>query len=181
MPPASVRSRRLVAALAFAATGASLQGCSIGGDSTLPPYSDPANTAFGTTTGVTAVSAMTRVNAQLYTEDLTVGTGRTVAIGDSIGSYYTGRLSGGFLFDSRARPSTPFPAILDTLNVERGVIKGWVQGLAGMKVGGIRRLVIGPESAYRFSTVRDQFGNVIIPANSVLVFDVEVTDATAKP
>ncbi len=175
MPPALVRSRRLAAAIALTSV-TSLAGCSLGGDSTLPPYTDPATQTYNVNTGVT-IANMTRVNEHLYQEDVVVGTGPVVAVGDSISVYYTGRLSGGFQFDARARPSTPFVAKLDSFNL----IKGWVLGLAGMRVGGTRRLAIGPESAYRYSTVRDVAGNIIIPPNSVLAFDVEVTAATSAP
>ncbi|MCC7055727.1 MAG: FKBP-type peptidyl-prolyl cis-trans isomerase [Gemmatimonadaceae bacterium] len=177
MPPAVVRSRRPAATFAVLAAAA-LQGCSI--DSKLPEYTDPATLTYATSTGVTSIAAMTRVNAQVYTQDITAGTGRTVVAGDSIATYYSGRLSGGYQFDSRARPSTPYIAVLDTTDLVRGVIKGWINGIAGMKVGGTRRIVIGPESAYRFSTVRDEFNTVIIPPNSVLVFEVEVTDAAPR-
>ena len=176
MPPALVRSRRLAAVLALATGTLTLAGCSLGGDSTLPPFTDPATQTYAANTGVT-IATMTRVNSQLYTQDVTVGTGRTVAKGDSISVYYAGRLTGGFQFDARARPSTPFASVLDTVHL----IKGWVNGLEGMKVGGTRRMAVGPGSAYQYSTVRDQAGNIIIPPNSVLVFDVEVTEALVRP
>jgi FKBP-type peptidyl-prolyl cis-trans isomerase len=169
-----VRSRRLVA-LAGLALAATVAGCSLGGDSTLPPFSDPATQNYATSTGVT-IANMTRVNAQLYQQDVVVGTGRVLVEGDSMGVYYVGKLTGGFQFDARARPSTPFQTALDTTRI----IRGWVDGLKGMRVGGTRRLAIGPEIAYRFSTVRDQAGNVIIPANSVLVFDVEVAETYTR-
>ena len=171
------RSRRLVTAFALVSSGAVLVGCSLVGDNTgLPPFTDPAKQSYATSTGVTLAN-MTRVNAQVYTQDIIVGTGRTVAIGDSISVYYVGRLTGGFQFDGRARPATTFATVLDTTRL----IKGWVNGLPGMKVGGTRRMLVGPEFAYRFSTVRDINGNVSIPPNSVLVFDVELVEALARP
>ena len=171
------RSRRLVTAFALVSSGAVLVGCSLVGDNTgLPPFTDPAKQSYATNTGVT-LATMTRVNAQVYTQDIIVGTGRTVAIGDSISVYYLGRLTGGFQFDGRARPATTFATVLDTTRL----IKGWVNGLPGMKVGGTRRMLVGPEFAYRFSTVRDINGNVSIPPNSVLVFDVELVEALARP
>lgn len=171
------RSRRLVAAMALISTGALLGACSLTGDSTgLPPFTDPATQNYATSTGV-VISGMTRVNSQVFTQDVVVGTGRTVAVGDSISVYYAGKLSSGFQFDARARPATTFSTVLDTTRL----IKGWVNGLAGAKVGGTRRMVIGPELGYRFSTVRDVNGQVSIPPNSVLVFDVEVVSATVIP
>lgn len=174
MPLVLVRSRRLATAIALAASTATLAGCSLGGEGSLPPYTDPATQTYAAATGVTSIASMTRVNEHVYTQDVVVGTGKVVATGDSIFVYYSGRLTGGFQFDARARPSTPFASVLDSVNL----IKGWVAGLSGMRAGGTRRLVVGPESAYRYSTVRDVSGNIVIPPNSVLVFDVEVTAAT---
>jgi len=177
MSPAFARSRRLVAALALVSTGALLGACSLAGDGTgLPPFTDPATQNYATSTGV-VITGMTRVNAQVYTQDVVVGTGRTVAVGDSISVYYAGKLTSGFQFDARARPATTFSTVLDSTRL----IRGWVSGLAGTKVGGTRRLVIGPEAAYQFDTRRDVNGNIVIPPNSVLVFDVEIVDATIRP
>lgn len=177
MLPVLARSRRLVITFALVGSGATLVGCSLAGDNTgLPAFSDPATQSYATSTGVT-LATMTRVNAQVYTQDIIAGTGRTVAVGDSISVYYVGRLSGGFQFDARARPATTFATVLDTTRL----IKGWVSGLPGMKVGGTRRMLVGPDFAYRFSTVRDINGNISIPPNSVLVFDVELIEALARP
>jgi len=176
MTPALARSRRLVAALALASTGALLGACSLGGDTSLPPFSDPATQNYAASTGV-VITDLTRVNSQLYTQDVVVGTGRTVAVGDSISVYYVGKLTSGFQFDAVARPATPFSTVLDTTRL----IRGWVDGLAGAKVGGTRRLVTGPQLAYRFERRVDRNGNVSIPPNSVLVFDVEVVQATLRP
>ena len=175
MSPVLVRSRRLAAVLGLVVAGTTFGGCSLGGESTLPTFTDPATQTYATSTGV-VLSNMTRVSEQLYTQDLVVGTGRTVAVGDSLQTYYTGKLAGGFQFDATVRPATPFATRLDTLRI----IRGWVGGLAGMKAGGTRRLVLGPALAYQFTTVRDGAGNVIIPPNSVLVFDVEVTAAVGS-
>ncbi len=175
MPSVLVRSRRLAAIVGLASTTLGLTGCSLAGDSTLPAYSLPEAQVYNASTGV-VIANMTRVSQHLYTQDVVQGTGRVVAVGDSISVYYTGKLSGGFQFDARVSPATPFSTVLDTTRL----IKGWIGGLPGVKVGGTRRMVIGPALAYQYSTVRDAFGNVIIPANSVLVFDVQVTEATPR-
>ncbi|HYW50126.1 MAG TPA: FKBP-type peptidyl-prolyl cis-trans isomerase [Gemmatimonadaceae bacterium] len=154
---------------------ATLAGCRLDGGSTLPPPSDPATQTYAPSTGVT-IANMTRVSPQLYTQDVVVGTGRSVNVGDSIKVYYTGALTGGFQFDGRVQPSTPFATVLDTLNL----IKGWVGGLEGARVGGTRRMVIGPSLAYGYET-RTNGNQVIIPSNSVLVFDVQVVDAFPRP
>jgi FKBP-type peptidyl-prolyl cis-trans isomerase len=177
MPLAFVRSRLIVAGLGFAASAIGISACSLGGDTALPPYTDPATQVYDTSTKV-VIANMTRVNAQLYTSDVTVGTGRTVAYGDSIKVYYSGRLHTGYQFGVTARPDSAAAVSLDSVNL----IKGWGLGLPGMKVGGTRKLVIGPENGYGYSVRTDRSGTVIIiPSNSVLVFDVEVTAATPKP
>ena len=168
MPPASVRSRRLAAA-ALAVAVLSVYGCSLDGGSTLPPVTDPATQTYDVSTGVT-IANMTRVSEHLYTQDFVVGTGSTVAVGDSITVYYTGALTGGFQFNRRVAPGPVTAFRLDTLSV----IKGWVGGIPGMRVGGKRKLVISPALGYGFNTARDNAGNILIPANSVLVFDVEI-------
>jgi FKBP-type peptidyl-prolyl cis-trans isomerase FkpA len=168
MPFAPVRSRRLVAGVALAASTLALTGCSLGGDTSLPPYTDPATQSYATATGVT-IASMTRVNASVYTQDLTVGTGRVIAIGDSLSVYYKGSLVDGYVFGSRARPDSALAVVLDTTQL----IKGWVNGIAGMKTGGTRKLVIGPESGYQYTARTDATGTlIIIPSNSVLIFDV---------
>jgi FKBP-type peptidyl-prolyl cis-trans isomerase FkpA len=178
MPLAFVRPRLLVAGLGFAASAIGISACSLGGDTALPPYTDPATQVYDTSTKV-VIANMTRVNAQLFTSDVTVGTGRTVTYGDSVKAYYAGRLVGGYKFDSRARPDSGIVVKLDTTS---NIIRGWSLGLPGMKVGGVRRLVIGPENGYGYTTRTNDAGTIIlIPSNSVLVFDVEVTAATPKP
>ena len=121
MRPDFVRARAFVAIGALAAT---LAGCSLG-DSSLPPYTDPATQTYATALNVD-ISTMTRVNSQVYQKDIVVGTGRVLAAGDSIEVYYKGNLTGGFNFDARARPATPFATRLDSTYI----IKGWVLGLA---------------------------------------------------
>lgn len=78
--------------------------------------------------------------------------------------YYAGWVQGGEKFDSSADHGTePFSP-----NAEQKMIEGWVEGLIGMKVGGIRRLIIPPELGYG-----DQVqGDGLIPANSTLIFDI---------
>jgi len=111
-------------------------------------------------TGFEPVNSVT----QLETLDTVEGTGDEVSAGATITAHYTGALcSDGTIFQSShdmGRPIT-FP-----LN---GVIKGWQQGVPGMKVGGTRRLVIPAEMAYGAQSPAPN-----IPANSDLVFDIEL-------
>lgn len=104
--------------------------------------------------------------------DLRVGTGAEAVAGRTLTVHYTGWLYAptqpeqkGQQFDSSAGRG-PFVFVL---GVGR-VIPGWDRGVAGMRVGGLRRLVIPPELAYGAQ------GAPGIPPNSTLVFDVELLD-----
>ena len=177
MPIAIVRSRRLFTGVALAASTVAIASCSLGGNSSLPPFTDAATQTYDAATGVT-ITNMTRVNASVFTQDLTVGTGRVIAVGDSLNVYYKGFLTSGFVFGSRARTDSSLAVVLDTTQL----IKGWVNGIAGMKTGGTRKLVIGPESGYQYTARTDASGTIIIiPSNSVLIFDVEAVRSSPKP
>lgn len=102
--------------------------------------------------------------------DLKIGTGATATLGMTIGVNYTGWLydpskpdAKGLVFDTSIG-RTPF-----TFTLGGGqVIKGWDQGVNGMRVGGVRRLVIPPSLAYGAAR------NGAIPPYSTLVFDIEL-------
>jgi FKBP-type peptidyl-prolyl cis-trans isomerase FkpA len=130
------------------------------------PNEDPANTAYAPSLGVD-VSKMTRTPTGLYYQDLVTGTGAVADTGKTVRVYYTGWLTSGEQFDSN-RNKTPFEFVLG-LNT---VIKGWEEGLKGMRVAGRRRLVIPPELGYGGRT------SGLIPAGSVLVFDIELVSVT---
>jgi FKBP-type peptidyl-prolyl cis-trans isomerase FkpA len=112
--------------------------------------------------------------------DIKVGTGDVVKAGDNITVQYTGWLSpSGKLFDSSKQPGRgPF-----TVQIGRGqVIEGWDEGIPGMKVGGIRKLIIPGSLAYKAKGQTDpQSGAVIIPPNATLVFLVEVLSTAPGP
>lgn len=102
--------------------------------------------------------------------DIVVGTGATAASGSRVSVNYTGWVaSSGKGFDTTAGLN-PYPFTLGG----GGVISGFEEGVIGMKVGGKRRLFIPANLAYGATTVRDQDGKVLIPANSDLIFDVEL-------
>lgn len=115
-------------------------------------------------TKLTDFEPRTEPVAELEIVDIEVGTGEEVPVGATITAHYTGALvKNGIIFQS----SHDFgQSISFGLNQ---VIKGWTVGVPGMKVGGMRRLIIPAEMAYGSQSPAKN-----IPANSDLVFDIEL-------
>src|SRR5947207_6228596 len=99
--------------------------------------------------------------------DLTVGTGATAAAGNRITVAYTGWLYDSSQPNGKGKQFETNPSFTFILG-SGGVIKGWDQGVVGMRVGGVRRLVIPPELAYGGTGT----SNGVIPPNATLVFDI---------
>ncbi len=99
-------------------------------------------------------------------EEVVVGTGSIAESGDTLSVHYVGTLTDGKVFDSSVDRNVPFSF---TLGVGQ-VIRGWDEGLIGMRVGGKRLLTVPPEYGYG-----DQ-GVGAIPPNSTLIFAVELLD-----
>ncbi len=97
--------------------------------------------------------------------DMVEGTGATPKKGQTVTVHYTGTLENGKKFDSSVDRDQPFEFRIG----EGAVIKGWDEGLASMKVGGKRKLIIPPALGYG-----ERGSPPNIPPNSILLFDVEV-------
>ena len=116
-------------------------------------------------TKLTDFTPIAKVDA-LQIIDIIPGTGTEVPAGATITAHYTGALcKNGIIFQSSHDFSQPVTFGLDQ------VIRGWTEGVPGMKVGGMRRLIIPSDMAY--GSVRAAAN---IPPNSDLVFDIELMD-----
>jgi len=98
-------------------------------------------------------------------EVLKQGAGQEAKTGDTVSVHYTGTLENGTKFDSSVDRGEPFAFTLG----QNRVIQGWELGVLGMKVGEKRKLTIPPQLAYGNQAVGG-----VIPANSTLVFEVEL-------
>ena len=104
---------------------------------------------------------------KLLSEDLKVGTGSAVVSGDTVTVHYLGTLLDGTKFDSSYDRGGPFSTQIGV----GAVIKGWDEGMVGMKIGGKRRLTIPSSLGYG-----DTGAGRIIPPNAGLIFEVELLD-----
>lgn len=105
----------------------------------------------------------------LVIEDLAIGHGATAEAGQDVVVHYVGRLADGRQFDSSRNRRDP----LDFSLGAGDVIKGWDQGVPGMRVGGKRKLTIPAELAYG-----EQGCGGVIPPNATLVFEVELLEVS---
>jgi FKBP-type peptidyl-prolyl cis-trans isomerase FkpA len=110
------------------------------------------------------LEAMNRSPTGLYTQDEVVGTGAVASNGRTATVHYSGWLPDGTLFGTSRSTGEPLVFVVG----QGMVIRGWDEGVANMRVGGKRRLVIPSTLGY------GEFRRGSIPPNSVLVFDVEL-------
>lgn len=112
-------------------------------------------------------AALTKTPSGLQYQDVVTGSGAEATPGQVAVVHYTGWLTDGTKFDSSRDRGEPFSFPLGAGQV----IAGWDQGVAGMKVGGRRKLVIPPDLGY------GEMGSPpVIPPGATLVFDVELLD-----
>jgi FKBP-type peptidyl-prolyl cis-trans isomerase FkpA len=109
----------------------------------------------------------TTTSSGLIIEEITLGDGDEATAGQNVTVHYTGWLTDGKKFDSSKDRDDPFEFPLGGGRV----IKGWDEGVQGMKVGGTRKLTIPPNLGYG---ARGAGG--VIPPNATLVFEVELLD-----
>jgi FKBP-type peptidyl-prolyl cis-trans isomerase FkpA len=138
------------------------------------PLAAAATTQDMSTSTAQGLSKLDATRNGLQQLDVKQGTGAEAVAGKQVVVHYTGWLrdaskpdSHGSKFDSSRDRNTPFSFVLGAGRV----IKGWDEGVAGMKVGGQRTLVIPPELGYG---ARGAGG--VIPPNATLIFDVELVD-----
>lgn len=115
------------------------------------------------------IDDVTTSSTGLGIRDDVVGDGTEAKAGDTVSVHYTGTFTDGEKFDSSLDRGTPFQFSLGA----GMVIQGWDEGVAGMKIGGKRLLVVPPELGYGNNPVGP------IPAGSTLVFEVELLDITS--
>ncbi len=111
-------------------------------------------------------------NTGLKYSDLKSGSGSTAKAGDFVTVHYTGWLTDGKRFDSSVLRQKPFSFPLG----QGRVIAGWDEGVAGMKIGGIRQLVIPAELGYG-----ETGAGGVIPPGATLIFEVELLEIANNP
>jgi len=126
--------------------------------------SDTASTSSG---GSTLAPSVNTAVTQLTVVDLALGTGATATVGNRITVSYSGFLYDANAAENKGRSFDSSSAFTFTLGAGQ-VIKGWDQGVIGMRVGGSRRLIIPPSLGYGNQAVGS------IPPNSTLVFEVRL-------
>jgi FKBP-type peptidyl-prolyl cis-trans isomerase len=145
-----------VLALGLVFVGCSGKKADEGGNTNVPAKSPERPTESSNPT--------TTTDTGLQIQDITEGTGATAETGKVVAMHYTGWLMDGKKFQSSLDRGKPY-----TIKLGAGeVIKGWDEGIVGMKVGGKRKLTIPPNLAY------GEAGRGPIPPNSTLVFEVDL-------
>ncbi len=113
-------------------------------------------------------SAPMQQQSGVTVEDIVIGQGQEAVPGDTILVDYVGSFPSGQVFDSSRDRNQPLPVVLG----KGQVIRGWDEGLVGMKEGGIRKLTVYPDYGYG----PNDYGP--IPGNSTLIFEVELKSVT---
>ncbi len=136
-------------------------GCASGGPGVEPPLEE---TTFSPGLEV-ALERMTHTPSGVYMEDLREGQGEEARRGRRLTVHYQGWFPDGRLFDSTRESGGPVSFTLG----RREVIQGWEEGLEGMRVGGLRRLVVPSRMGYGRRGVEG-----LVPPDAALVFEIEL-------
>lgn len=126
-------------------------------------FSGPIMALFNSSAGDLTNNYPTMQNG-FTSQEVVVGTGDEAKSGDLVAAHYVGRLENGQVFDSSVDRGVPIQFLLGTGQV----IRGWDEGIVGMRVGGKRVLTISPEYGYGATAAG------AIPPNSTLIFEVEL-------
>lgn len=149
-------------------------------DATNPTFRTVEETTFDPSLGIN-LEDFTATDAGVYFRDITTGTGPVIVQGQDNFMYYRGYFANGVEFDSLQPPDDPTVLRPGT----NSLLPGFEIGLQGMRIGTRRQILVPPYLGYGLSDVT--IGDVFIPGNSVLVFEVQLvnpdgsTDATTTP
>ncbi|MBI4094153.1 FKBP-type peptidyl-prolyl cis-trans isomerase [Candidatus Kaiserbacteria bacterium] len=126
--------------------------------------------------GLGTPAGQTNSTDQVQAQDVTVGTGIPASPGTVVSILYKGQLADGTVFDSsEMHDNEPLVFQLGA----PGIIAGFQIGVNGMKEGGKRTMQIPPSLGYGGEDIKDPEGNIVIPANSTLIFQVELVKVEA--
>jgi FKBP-type peptidyl-prolyl cis-trans isomerase FkpA len=153
------------------AAAAALSACSASTNSASQTAPEAATTTAAQPATEATAPATAAASTELQIKDLKVGTGTKAKSGDAVTVDYTGWLMDGTKFDSSIDRNEPF-----AFNLGAGeVIGGWDKGVAGMKVGGKRELIIPPSLGYG-----EAGAGATIPPNATLKFEVTLLAVNGK-
>lgn len=110
------------------------------------------------------ITSATKHTSNLYYEIINPGTGATPEVCNDIIIGYTGKFTNGQVFDSNQ----------STIFILGSLIEGWKKGIPLIKAGGKIRLYIPPTLGYGKDDITDRNGTVVIPGNSILIFDIDL-------
>jgi len=155
----------LFAALAFGTVDQLFLGARLQAQTNVPASARaPAPTAASIGNDTDVDKPVVTLPSGLKYVDLVVGTGAMVKTGDHLVLNYEGRLLDGTKFDSSYDRGQLYDFVLGVSHA----IPGWSQGLATMKVGGTRKLLVPPQLGYGLD------GNDVIPPNATLIYKIEL-------
>lgn len=140
-------------------------------DATAPHFATVEETTFDSSLGVDLANS-TATDVGVYYRDITVGTGPVIVPGQNTYMFYQAYFSNGVEFDSLQPPNPP--QVITPGAQPPTLIPGFEIGLQGMRIGSLRQIIVPPNFAYGLSDV--QIGTVIVPGNSVLVFNVQLVN-----